>query len=96
MEHAGRWETAALGALAAVAVNNLPAAVLLSSHAVAHPDALMLGLAIGPNLAVTGSLSALLWLRVARSLDARASVRTYSVLGLACGPAALAVAVALL
>ena len=96
MAGAGTWETAAVGAGAAVLVNNLPAAVLLSSHTVAHPESLMLGLAIGPNLAVSGALSALLWLRVARGLGAEASARTYSVLGLACAPAALAVAVALL
>ncbi|HJQ85815.1 MAG TPA: SLC13 family permease, partial [Candidatus Binatia bacterium] len=54
----GRWATAGIGAGSAVLVNNLPAAVLLSSHTPTHPRALLLGLDLGPNLAVTGSLSA--------------------------------------
>ena len=60
------WETGVFAALAAVGLNNLPAAVLLTPHPPLHGGALLIGLNIGPNLAVTGSLSALLWLRVAR------------------------------
>ncbi len=71
LEHAGRWETAWLAAGASVLVNNLPAAVVLSVHLPAHPRALLLGLDLGPNLAVTGSLSAVLWLQVARANGAR-------------------------
>lgn len=93
---AGRWETAVIGAVASVAMNNLPAAVLLTSQPPPQPRALMLGLAIGPNLAVTGSLSALLWLRVGRSLGAAPSIREYSRLGIVAAPLALAAAVALL
>jgi arsenical pump membrane protein len=37
LEHAGRWETAWIAAGASVLVNNLPAAVVLSSHLPAHP-----------------------------------------------------------
>lgn len=75
---AGRPFTAMLAALSSVVVNNLPAAVLLSARG--HPDAsaLLLGLNVGPNLAVTGSLSALLWWRAARSVGARPSVLAYS------------------
>jgi arsenical pump membrane protein len=47
----------------------------------AHPRALLLGLDLGPNLAVTGSLSALLWLQVAWANGARPSVLRYSLLG---------------
>jgi arsenical pump membrane protein len=79
--HAGRWQAAWLGAGAAVLVNNLPAATMLAAHAPAHPRALLLGLDLGPNLAVTGSLSAVLWLRVARANGAQPSVLRYSVLG---------------
>jgi arsenical pump membrane protein len=86
--HLGRVGAALGGAVAAVCVNNLPAAVLLTPHA-PHPRALLLGLNLGPNLAVTGSLSAYLWLRVARSLDARPSVRAYSSLGLVLVPLSL-------
>jgi len=91
-----RWQTAGFGALAAVGLNNLPAAVLLTPNPPPHPRALLIGLNLGPNLAVTGSLSALLWLRVARSLGAKPSVRRYSQLGLIIVPLSLAIAVATL
>ncbi|HEY2074252.1 MAG TPA: SLC13 family permease [Gaiellaceae bacterium] len=90
--HTGRWSTAWLGAGAAVLVNNLPAASVLSAHAPAHPRALLLGLDLGPNLAVTGSLSAVLWLQVARAEGAKPSVVRYSLLGLALVPASLSLA----
>lgn len=90
----GAWATAAISAGAAVLVNNLPAAVVLSAHPPAHPQALLLGLDIGPNLAVTGSLSALLWLRAARSVGARPSIATYSRVGLLLVPLSLAGALA--
>ncbi len=90
---AAPW-AAAGAALASVVVNNLPAAVLLTPHPPTHPTALLLGLNLGPNLAVTGSLSAILWLRVARSLGAKPSVRAYSAIGLVAVP--LSVGAALL
>ncbi|HZQ89378.1 MAG TPA: SLC13 family permease [Gaiellaceae bacterium] len=90
--HAGRWATMWIGAGAAIAVNNLPAAAVLSAHAPAHPRALLLGLDLGPNLAVTGSLSAALWLQVARANGARPSVVRYSLLGLALAPVSLGLA----
>jgi arsenical pump membrane protein len=96
LDSLGRWETAVFGALASVSVNNLPAAVLLTPVAPPHPRALLIGLNLGPNLAITGSLSALLWLRVARSLGARPSVGRYSKLGLLIVPLSLAAAVATL
>ena len=74
----GRVGTTAIGALTSIAVNNLPAAVLLSARPVAHPRALLLGLNIGPNLAATGSLSAYLWWRAARQVDARPSLAAFS------------------
>ena len=86
----GRAGAAVVAAIASVLVNNLPAAVLFTPHAPAHPRALLIGLNLGPNLAVTGSLSALLWLRVARSLDARPSARTYSLVGVVLVPLSLA------
>jgi arsenical pump membrane protein len=75
---AGRWGTAGIGALASVTIDNLPAAVLLSARPLAHPRALLLGLNVGPNLAATGSLSALLWWRAALQLDARPSIAAFS------------------
>jgi arsenical pump membrane protein len=89
---AGRWETAWLAAGAAVLVNNLPAAALLSAHPPAHPRALLLGLDLGPNLAVTGSLSAVFWLQVARANGARPSLLRYSALGLVLVPVSLVLA----
>ena len=66
----------------AAAINNLPAAALLGAHTVAHPNALLLGLDLGPNLAVTGSLSSLLWFQAARSVGVRPSLATVSKIGL--------------
>jgi Na+/H+ antiporter NhaD/arsenite permease-like protein len=45
---------------------------------------------------VTGSLSALLWLRVARSLGATPSAKTYSRIGVILAPVTLAAALAAL
>jgi arsenical pump membrane protein len=94
--HTGAWATAALAAAGANVVNNLPACMLLSARAPAHPRALLLGLNLGPNLAVTGSLSAYLWLRAARDAGARPSLLTYSRIGLVLVPVSLAAAVAAL
>jgi arsenical pump membrane protein len=86
----GTWATAVTSAFASVLLNNLPAAVLFSAQPPAHPAALLVGLDLGPNLAVTGSLSAFLWLRAARSVGADASVVTYSRLGLLLVPLTIA------
>jgi arsenical pump membrane protein len=86
----GQVESAVAGAVSAVAINNLPAAMLLAANPPAHASALLLGLNLGPNLAVTGSLSAFLWLRVAHGLDARPSARRYTALGLVLVPLSLA------
>lgn len=86
LAHTSRWATAWIAAGTAVAINNLPAAVLLSARLPAHPRALLLGLDLGPNLAVTGSLSAILWLQVARRNGARPSIVRYSMLGVVLAP----------
>ena len=91
-----RWQTAATGAVAAICLNNLPASMLLAARVPAHPQALLIGLNLGPNLAVTGSLSAFLWLRVARNHGARPSARTYSLLGLVLVPFSIAASLAAL
>jgi arsenical pump membrane protein len=91
----GSWPTAGLAALASILLNNLPASVLLSAHTPPHPVALLLGLDLGPNLAATGSLSALLWLRAAQRVDAHPSLRTYTLLGAVIVPLTLASALAL-
>jgi arsenical pump membrane protein len=71
-------ETAGLAAISTVFINNLPSAALYSAHAVDHSRMLLLGLNLGPNLAVTGALSALLWFRAAREVDARPSLLEFS------------------
>lgn len=85
----GRWGTAAIGGLAAITINNLPAAVLLSARPLAHPRALLLGLNLAPNLAVSGSLSAYLWLKVAKQLGHRPSVVAFTRRGALLVPLAL-------
>jgi arsenical pump membrane protein len=90
----GPWTTAAVSALASILLNNLPAAVLLASQRPAHPTALLVGLDLGPNLAVTGSLSAILWLRAARRTGAEPSLATYSRLGVLLVPLTIAGALA--
>lgn len=94
VESSGAWAVAGLGAAASLIVNNLPATVLLAARPPAHPDALLLGLDLGPNLAVTGSLSAVLWIQAARAVGARPSIATYTRLGVVLLPLTLAAAVA--
>jgi arsenical pump membrane protein len=91
-ESLGRWTTAGVSAGLALVVNNLPAAVVLSAHQPAHPRAMLVGLDLGPNLAVTGSLAAILWLQVARSAGARPSAWRYTRLGIVIVPLTMALA----
>jgi arsenical pump membrane protein len=86
-------ETAGLAALSTVLINNLPAAALYSAHAVDHSRMLLLGLNVGPNLAVTGALSALLWFRAAREVDARPSLLEFSRRGIPLALVAMAAAI---
>jgi arsenical pump membrane protein len=96
LDSGGTGTAAGIGAIASVLLNNLPAAVLLSAQPAAHPHALLLGLDLGPNLAVTGSLSAVLWLQAARNVGARPSITTYSRLGILLVPATLVATLATL
>lgn len=94
LQSAGDPATAGVAALATVAINNLPAAVLMSSTGGLHPQALLIGLNVGPNLAVTGSLAVLLWWRAATAAGARPSALSYSRQGILLAPAALLAALA--
>lgn len=85
-------ETTAIGALAAILVNNLPAAVLLSASPPPHPRALLLGLNVGPNLAVTGALSSYLWFKAARGAGEQPSALRFSIVGAPLAIAAMAIA----
>jgi arsenical pump membrane protein len=88
---------AAVAAVLANIVNNLPATlVLLPLAATGGPAAVLavlIGVNIGPNLTYTGSLSNLLWRRVLRQYDVPASVGEYTRLGLCTVPTALGAAV---
>jgi arsenical pump membrane protein len=92
LSHLDGVATAALAGLATVALNNLPAASLLAARAPSHPFALLVGLNLGPNLCVTGSLAWLLWLRAARGAGAAPSLARASRLGLVAVPLSMALA----
>ena len=96
LSHVNVWATAPVAALVTVVVNNLPAASLLASRVPSHPFALLIGLNLGPNLAVSGSLAWILWLRVARTSGAKPSLMRASRIGLFAVPTSLAAAVGLL
>ena len=96
LAHLNSWGTAAVAAPISVLVNNLPAASLLAARRPPHPYSLLIGLNVGPNLFVTGSLAWILWLRAARATGERPSVRRASLLGLASAPLAIAAAVGVL
>lgn len=92
LAHAASWQAALLGAGTSVAFNNLPAASLLAARPPADPHALLVGLDLGPNLAVSGALSAVLWLQAARGSGERPSVARFSRLGLVVTPVSMAAA----
>jgi arsenical pump membrane protein len=96
LTHLGPWGTAGVAAGATVLVNNLPAASLLSARALTHPFSLLVGLNIGPNLFMTGSLAWVLWWRSARTTGARPSLIAACRLGLLSAPLAIAAAMVVL
>jgi len=96
LSHLSGWATAAFAAIATAVVNNLPAASMLAARTPAHPLQLLIGLNLGPNLCVTGSLAWLLWIRAARGAGARPSLARASRLGVLAVPLSIAVAVAAL
>jgi arsenical pump membrane protein len=89
--------TAALAALLANMINNLPAVlVLLPLTAPAGPGAVLavlLGVNIGPNLTYAGSLATLLWRRIVREHDTGVDLKEFTRLGVLTVPAALILAV---
>jgi arsenical pump membrane protein len=94
---AGLLATAAVAAVLANVINNLPAVlVLLPLTATAGPPAalaVLIGVNIGPNLTYAGSLATLLWRRVLRQHDHAAGLADFTFLGLLTAPAALVAAV---
>lgn len=96
LSHLDTWATAGVAAVASVLVNNLPAASLLAAGTPVHPFSLLVGLDLGPNLFVTGSLAWILWLRAARAAGSRPSVARAARLGALAVPLSMALAVAAL
>ena len=94
--HLGVVPTAAVAMVVSILINNLPAASLLTAHHVARPVALLVGLDVGPNLFVTGSLAWLLWLRAARAAGAAPSLRRACLLGAIAAPSSVLLAAGLL
>lgn len=96
LAHVDTWGTAVVAAAGSVLVNNLPAASLLAARTPSHPYALLIGLNLGPNLSVTGSLAWLLWLRSARTAGARPSIAKASRMGALAVPLSMAAALGML
>ncbi|MFJ9605963.1 SLC13 family permease [Kitasatospora sp. NPDC101176] len=88
---------AALAAVLANVINNLPATlVLVPLAAPAGPGAVLavlLGVNIGPNLTYAGSLATLLWRRIVLDQGGEVSLRQFTRLGVLAVPATLAAAV---
>ncbi|MHB1474903.1 MAG: SLC13 family permease [Dermatophilaceae bacterium] len=88
---------AAMAALLANAINNLPAVlVLLPLTAPAGAGsilAVLIGVNIGPNLTYAGSLATLLWRRILHTHDTAVGIGEFTRLGLLTVPAALIPAV---
>lgn len=93
LAHLDSWATAAVAAVAAVLLNNLPAASLLAAHPPPRPFALLAGLNLGPNLFATGSLAWILWLRAARGAGSRPSAGRAARIGALAVPVSMAAAV---
>jgi arsenical pump membrane protein len=92
LSHADGVGVAVIAALTSVLVNNLPAAALLAARNPHHSAQLLVGLNLGPNLFVTGSLAWFLWLRVARATGLNPSLWQASRLGLVVVPLSIAAA----
>ncbi len=93
--------TAAVAAVLANLVNNLPATLVLVPVAAAAGGegavlAVLVGVNVGPNLTYTGSLATLLWRRVLHNEDEGTSLPEFVRLGLLTVPAGVVVAVVLL
>ncbi|GHC78331.1 arsenic transport integral membrane protein ArsB [Streptomyces flavofungini] len=87
--------TAALAAVLANLINNLPAVLALTPLAATSGPgavlAVLLGVNIGPNLTYAGSLATLLWRRITHHHEHDVRLKEFTVLGLLTVPAALLV-----
>jgi arsenical pump membrane protein len=99
------WGSAAAGGVIAFAsnlVNNLPAGLVAASaaHRAASPAdmtaAILIGVDLGPNLSVTGSLATILWLTALRREEQNVSAKDFLLLGAIAMPPALLLSLAAL
>ncbi len=94
------WAAGVLIGLACNLMNNLPAGLTAGSavQATGIPDrvtsAILVGVDLGPNLSVTGSLATILWLAALRREGVRVSAWAFLRLGLLVMPPALLLALA--
>ena len=96
------WAAAGAGtglAIVSNLMNNLPAGLIASTTiAQAHPpktvvDALLIGVDLGPNLSITGSLATILWLAAIRREGETVGFWRFLKVGLLVTPPALALAI---
>jgi arsenical pump membrane protein len=91
---------AAVSALVANLVNNLPATLIVLPVAAASGPAavlaMLVGVNAGPNVTYTGSLATLLWRRVMRAHDEAVDLRQFARLGLLTVPPVLVASTVLL
>ena len=98
-EHAG-WISGAIIAVATNLINNLPAGLIAGSAlTAAHAptpiaSAVLIGVDLGPNFSVTGSLATILWLTALRRNGIEVSAWTFLKLGVVVTLPALVVALA--
>jgi arsenical pump membrane protein len=96
------WFSGTLVAFATNLINNLPAGLIAGSTAeMAHipvqvRSALLIGVDLGPNLSVTGSLATILWLVAIRREGGNVGAWTFLKLGILVMPPALLLALAAL
>jgi arsenical pump membrane protein len=94
------WDAGGLIAVVSNLMNNLPAGLIASSTiAAAHPpqsviDALLIGVDLGPNFSVTGSLATILWLTAIRREGEDVDFWKFLKVGILTTPVALAAALA--
>jgi arsenical pump membrane protein len=98
--HLTAWAGGGAVALVCNLANNLPVGLLASQAALAAEaprrvvDALMIGVDLGPNLSVTGSLATILWLAVIRREGEHVSAWRFLKTGVVVMPPALVLALA--
>jgi Na+/H+ antiporter NhaD/arsenite permease-like protein len=88
----GFWSAALRASALAAVANNLPAAATVHATTRAATWGVVAGLAIGPNLVLTGSVAAVIVRRMAREGGVEIPMRTFTLVGLVLVPVQLGVA----